>query len=319
MIVGHQKQWQFLKRSAEAGKIPHGFLFFGQPQLGKKKIALEFIKLLNCENKDKEKRPCQICSSCQSIEKGHHPDVLFVKPLEREIQISQIREIINRLSFRPFHSLFKAAILDQAHLMNQEAQTCLLKTLEEPKGKAILILVTEYPETLFLTLLSRVQKIKFYLAERKEIEDYLFRIGCPQDKIKFISSISFGKPGAAIDFLSDPKKLAAERQKLTDLTEIASSDLISRFQYAQKITNLDYPQNPREILESWLGYFRELLLWQAGAVSNSDSYPELQKNLKRYSLLKIRKIIKILQNIIFSLSTTNVNPRLSLETLMLEF
>ena len=322
MIIGHQKQWRFLRKSVELGKISHSFLFFGPAHLGKNFLALEFIKLLNCENDLLQKRPCQICRSCQDIEKEQHPDLLVIKPQNKEIQISQIRELTNRLSLRSFMSPFKAAIVDQAHSMNQEAQTALLKTLEEPKGNTVLILITEYPEMLFPTILSRVQKIKFYPVKKKEIEDYLSQKGYPQDKIKLISSISFGKPGAALNFLLNPEKLKAEHQKIADLIRITadSSDLISRFQYAKRITQktIESPQNTREILESWLRYFRELFLMNLGVISHSEGYPELQKVSKRYSLSKLWEIIEMLQKIIFFLSTTNINPRLALEILMLE-
>ena len=328
MILGHQKQWQFLRKSAEIERIPHGFLFFGQAQLGKKKIALEFIKLLNCQADLIQKRPCQTCRSCRDIENGRHLDFLLIKPQGKEIQISQIRDLSQRLSLKPYQSSFKAVILDQAHLMNQEAQGALLKTLEEPKGKALLILITEYPEILFPTILSRVQKIKFHLVERKEIEDYLSQKGCPQDKIKLISSISFGKPGVAINLLSNPEKLELEHQKLIDLIKIitSNSDLVSRFQYAKRIVQQvkqtqevsEFSQSLNEILESWLRCFRELLLIKSGAVSNPGIYPDLQKIIQKYSLKKIREILETFQKIIFFLSTTNINPRLTLEMLMLE-
>jgi len=325
MLIGHQKQWQFLRKSVEIGKIPHAFLFFGQAQLGKRTLALEFVKLLNCQSDLIDKKPCQICQSCKNIEKEQHPDLLIVKPRDKEIQISQIRDLSQRLSLRPFQSPFKAAILDQAHLMNQEAQTALLKTLEEPKGSAVLILITEYPEMLFPTILSRTQKIKFYPIERKKIENFLNQKGCPKDKVKLISSISFGKPGVAINFLSNPEKLETEFQKLTDLIKIttSNSDLASRFQYVKKIVqkaqpDLGFSRTVSEILESWLRYFREILLIKSRVISDSDSYPELQKIFKKYSLTELKIILQMLQKIIFFLSTTNINSRLALEILMLE-
>jgi len=326
MVIGHQKQWQFLKKSVEIGKIAHAFLFFGQAQLGKKTLALEFIKLLNCQNDSLAKKPCQVCRSCQDIERRQHPNLLIVEPQNKEIQISQIRELINKLTLKPFTSSFKTAILDQAHLMNQESQTALLKTLEEPKGDTVLILITEYPEALFSTILSRVQKIKFFPVERKEIESFLNKKGFPPDKIRLISDISFGRPGIAINFLSNPEKLESEKQKLVDLMKITDphSDLISRFQYVKKISQKssdsaqNTSQNLKETLDGWLRYFREVLLIGAGATPDFDNSPELQMLSKRYSLPKLRKIIQTLQNIIFFLSTTNINNRLALEILMLE-
>ena len=157
LIIGHQKQWQYLKKLAETDKLPHALLFYGQEKLGKKTFALEFVKWLLKDD----------------IEKRQHPDFIFIEPEEKEIKISQIRELIWRLSLKPSLAPLKAAIINQAHCMNQEAQSCFLKTLEEPKGKTVLILVSEYPEALFPTILSRLQKIRFYPPKLAEMDDYL--------------------------------------------------------------------------------------------------------------------------------------------------
>jgi len=88
MLIGHQKIWQFLKKAIEMDKLSHAYLFFGEESLGKRKLAKEFIKLLNCQNSDK---PCQTCHSCQDIEKEVHPDLILIEPKKKEIQIAQIR------------------------------------------------------------------------------------------------------------------------------------------------------------------------------------------------------------------------------------
>lgn len=339
MILGHQKQWNFLKKSAELGQIPHAFLFFGQEQLGKKKIAIEFIKLLNCQDNSTNEKPCQVCYSCQGIEKLQHPDLLFIEPRGKEIQISQIRNLSRRLFLRPFQSFFKTAILNQAHLMNQNAQAALLKTLEEPKGNTVLILVTEYPEMLSSTILSRVQKIKFHPVKREEIKSYLSQKGLAQEDIRAILSFSLGRPGAVVDLLNE-ERLENKRQELTNLIKIISSDsnLASRFQFVKRISQKaqklsdekktsslsseasDFSLRSEliEILESWLRYFREFLLLKVGVLPSSESCPEFQKILKKYSISKIKEIIKTIQKISFFLSTTNVNSKSALEIIMLE-
>ena len=93
-IIGHQKQWQFLKKLAESGKIPHSLLFEGGEKLGKSNAAFEFIKLLFCQEKDFSKRPCQNCRACQDMEKKQHPHLILIEQITNEIQIFQIRELI---------------------------------------------------------------------------------------------------------------------------------------------------------------------------------------------------------------------------------
>lgn len=301
MILGHQKQWQFLKRLVKNGKVPHAFLFSGQSQLGKKKVAFEFLKLLNCQEKN---RPCQVCRNCQEIEKKSYPDLIFITPLKKEIQISQIRELSWKLSLRPYSAPLKAAILDQAHLMNQETQSSFLKTLEEPKGKTVFILVTEFPERLFPTIISRCQTLKFYPVPLSEIKEYLLNQGASEDLATKISQLSFGKPGRAIDFLLNPEKIRDQKRRIKEIETLSNSDLSFRFQYAKEISQ--DPQVLKETLDIWLEYFREILL------------KTVKEQIKYYSLAKLRKILKLLQTTKLLISTTNINPRLALEILLLE-
>ncbi len=162
-MLRNPKQWQFLKKTAELGKTPHALLFYGRSACGKQALALEFIKLLNCEAKNFEARPCLTCRSCLDIEKNAHPDLTIVEPQEgKEIKIVQIRNLQNSLSLKAYSAPFKAAIIDQAHLLNQEAQSAFLKILEEPRGNSLFILVSEYPEMLLPTILSRVERLRFY-------------------------------------------------------------------------------------------------------------------------------------------------------------
>ena len=292
MTIGHQKQWQFLRKSLELGKRSHAYLFSGETQLGKKKFALEFAKLINGENFD-----------------FGHPDLILIEPSEgREIQIIQIRELIQKLSLKPYSAFLKVAMIDQAHLMNSEAQNCFLKTLEEPKGNTVLILITEAPETLFPTIRSRCEIIKFYPVKISEIENYLKNQGISKEKSKAIARLSLGRPGLAIDFLTNPQKLENQKKTIEELIKISSgkTSLSLRFQYAK-----DLAMNPElsEILNIWLSYFRTLLLEQFLP-------PEVKK--PEYPFSKLKNIIKQIQNTNFLISTKNINPRLALEILMLQ-
>lgn len=318
MLLGHQKQWQFLKKAAEIGKISHSFLFFGEEKVGKKTLAFEFVKLLNCKLPDYSKRPCQVCSSCESIQKRKHPDLYLVEPLngenrKTEILISQIRELSQKLSLRSFSALFKMAIIDQAHCLTKEAQSCFLKTLEEPKGKTILILITEYPDLLLTTILSRVQKLKFTPIKRKEIEDYFKNQGYPEEKAKFLAFLSSGRPGVALEFLSHPEKLKKEKQKITEFLQVISPDsnLALRFQFVKNLVS--QKEDLKETLNIWLKYFRNIFFKKVGAGSYDLDYPFVNK----FSLTKIKNTLSLLEKISFLVSKTNVNPKLALEILMI--
>ena len=245
---GHQKQWQFLKKSAELGRLPHALLFYGQKGLGKKALAIEFSKFL--------------------IKEISPPDFILIEPQGKEIQIAQIRSLMQKLSFKPYLADFKIAVLDKAHLMTQESQNCFLKFLEEPTDKTYLILITEYPAMLLPTILSRVQKIRFFPAEGWKNED--------------------------------------NKDLISDLIKMSESDLASRFQYAKNIS----AQDLKEILDTWLRYFRKIFINRLTGQRIED--------FNQYSLFKLKDIIRHIQSTKFLISTTNTNPRLALEILLIE-
>jgi len=285
MIIGHQKQWRFLKKSLEMDKLSHVYLFCGQEKLGKKTFALEFLKLINSQ---------------RSLGNGH-PDLVLIEPEGSTIQIAQIRELSRRMSLKPHSTTFKTAIIDRAHCLNQEAQNCFLKILEEPKGRTLLILITEMPELLFPTILSRVQKIKFFPVKKNEIKGHLKKQGVKDTEAEEISELSLGKPGLAMDFISDPEILKKQKKTIKELIAISKADLSFRFQYAK---DLSADGNIKETLDIWLRYFREALI------------SGISRNQK---VCKFKNIIEQIEKTNFLISTTNVNSKLALEALMLEF
>jgi DNA polymerase-3 subunit delta' len=331
VLIGHKKQWQLLQKSVELGKISHAYLFFGQEKIGKKTLAFEFAKLINCQNPDFLKRPCQKCSSCEAIQKSlsqnieQYPDLAILEPKnlvskktsqkKKEIKISQIRDLIWRLSLHSFSSPYKIAIIDKAHFMNQDAQSCFLKTLEEPRGDTVLILITEYPEILLSTIRSRVQKIKFNPVEKVEIENFLKSKGIPDEKAKNISSFSFGKPGLAIEFFNDLKNFEKQKQRTAELLKIVSknSAISAKFNYVKDITSEN--SDLKEVLEMWLRFFRNVLILRIGKDAKKAKEDEYFGN---YSISKLEAIINLIQNTIFLISKTNINQKLALEVLMLE-
>jgi len=286
MIIGHQKQWDFLSKATETTRFSHAYLFSGLEKLGKRTLALELVSFL----------------FRQDVKKlNSHPDMIFIEPQAKEIKISQIKDLIWRLSLRPSLARTKVAIIDNAHLMNQEAQTCLLKTLEEPKGNTLLILVTDKIQELFPTILSRVQTIKFYPVNDEEIKDYLKKQQIAEKDLEEISEISAGRPGVAVDFVEDKQKINIFRERIKEIEKISKADLTFRFQYVKDLSeNL---QQTRELLDVWTSYFRGKLINAVG-----DQRPTLG----------LRKILNFLQKTNFLISSTNVNPRLALETLMIE-
>lgn len=287
MIIGHQKQWDFLKNMVVLDKVPHALLFSGEEKLGKKKLAFEFAKLL----------------LGQDIGKQLHPDFFFIQPRNKNIQIAQIRDLAEKIGQKSYYGSWKVAILDQAHSMTQEAQNCLLKTLEEPLGKTCMILVSEHPFLLLATILSRVQEIKFFPVKNQPTQEYLKSQGLSEQSIAEILKFSFGRPGLAIDFLLDPEKLKDQKKKIQEFLAILRGDLVFRFQKAAALSKST--PDLKEILDIWLNYLRKTL------------FAKMEKK-DFEGVLKIKGILEEVARVRPVLVDINVNKRLALENLFLQ-
>jgi len=305
-IIGHEKQRDFLKKIVKTGKISHAFLFSGPEKIGKKTSVIEWASLIFNED---------------FFARKEHPDLIFIHPQGKEIQISQIRNLSWRLSLKPYSAPYKMAIIDQAHLMNQEAQTALLKTLEEPRGNTILNLITEYPETLFPTIISRVQNLKFYPIEKEKIKKYLKEKGIPEAKAEKIAKLSFGRLGLAVDFLENGQKMEELDKKIKEIIRVSNLDLASRFNYVKDLSQ--QPEDLKEVLNTWLSYYREALLLTINEKENIKYYSFSEylsdSKISNLGIEKLKNILREIQSTIFLISNTNINPRLALEKLMLEF
>ncbi len=234
MLIGHKKQWELLKKKLEQNQLSHAYLFTGAKEIGKKTFAIEFVKLLNCLSGNG--KPCQKCINCQMIEKNSFPDFKIInkKSDKSEIDISQIREVQNFLSYKSYYGSFKTVMVDDAEKMNQEAQSCFLKTLEEPKGKTLLILISSKPDMLLGTIISRCQTLKFFRPNELPL---------------------------------NPERTKKEQEILKDLIPVINSNLADKFKYAKSLDLEE--QEFGEILEVIQKYFRNLLLSEVGIEKTS--------------------------------------------------
>lgn len=162
----YETHWEFLKNASRIGKLSHAYIFSGNDTASQKQLAVLCSQLLNCESQKKEK-PCAQCLSCRITQERKHPDLLWIEGM-REIPISAIRNLHHHLSLSTWQSPFKIAVIEEAHCMNQEAQSALLKNLEEPKKNTIFFLLTCHPDALFDTIRSRAQELRWYVFPKSQ-------------------------------------------------------------------------------------------------------------------------------------------------------
>jgi len=153
------------------GRLSHAYLFTGPRGVGKTTMARILAKAVNCE-KPVGAEPCDECSMCEEIRQGHALDVIEIDGASNR-RIADIRDLRQKVGFAPSRANRKVYIIDEVHMLTNEAFNALLKTLEEPPEKVIFIFATTEPHKVPLTITSRCQRFDFRSINRGEIAEYL--------------------------------------------------------------------------------------------------------------------------------------------------
>jgi DNA polymerase III subunit delta' len=179
-IIGHRRLVTLLSRAVAQDTLPPALLFAGPAGVGKRTTAVALAETINClEPVASESLPrdaCGKCASCRRIARGVHPDVLIVEPGDPgSIKIEQVRDVVDRAGYRPFEGRRRVVVIDDADAMTDDAQSALLKTLEEPPPASAFVLVSAIPDALLPTVLSRCPRLRFGELLATEVTDALMR------------------------------------------------------------------------------------------------------------------------------------------------
>lgn len=168
------QQWGHLDGLLQQQKLPHAFLLSGSAGVGKKRFALAFAQYLMCES-PKLSMACGECRQCLLNLANTHPDIKNLEPAEvgKQIKVDEIRDLVAYLSHTSQQGGYKVAILAPAEAMNVNAANALLKSLEEPAAKTLLLLLTDNLGQLLPTIRSRCQLVKFPLPSREAALSWL--------------------------------------------------------------------------------------------------------------------------------------------------
>ena len=230
-ILGQDSAVAQLTKALQSDRLAHAYLFHGPRGTGKKLTALEFTKALYCSADPSG--ACGACTSCRRIVNRNHPDVLLVEPegsASRAVRIEAIRMIQNRLSYKPYESERTTIIIDSCELLTLPASNALLKTLEEPPGNALLLLLAGRKEALPLTIISRCRLLPFRPLAPQHIATLLCQRGTDADTARSAASLADGSLEAFVE--TDPAQLLERRRAaydlLTDTLAARDSGLFSR-------------------------------------------------------------------------------------------
>ena len=210
---------RMLKTALGKRRLAHAHLFEGPDSVGKKLTALTFAKAVNCDELSDDS--CDTCVSCLRTDDGKHPDVTIIEPVKagRTIKVDTMSELIERAVLKPYKGRYRVAIIVDAERMNAAAANKFLKTLEEPPGNSLFVLVSHSPDQLPATITSRCQRVKFHPLTPHTIEVLLARErNLPPERARVISVLAQGQMGKAFE-LADSEKREFVTKLVTDLTE----------------------------------------------------------------------------------------------------
>lgn len=163
---------KILKNAVKNNQLSHAYLLVGSRGTGKTSAARILAKAVNCESPLKDGNPCEKCRVCKSVSGGEFLDLIEIDAASNR-GIDQIRELKERIEFSPSVGKYKIYIIDEVHMLTNEAFNALLKTLEEPPEHVIFILATTDAHKLPATILSRCQRYDFKLGGDDEVRDML--------------------------------------------------------------------------------------------------------------------------------------------------
>ncbi len=300
-VVGQDHVTRTLRNAIAAGRTSHAYLFCGPRGTGKTTVAKVLAKALNCEE-GPTPDPCGQCEACIRIQEGRSMDVIEIDAASNR-GIDEIRDLRERVKFAPVEERYKVYIIDEVHMLTQEAFNALLKTLEEPPQRVVFILATTEPHRVLATILSRCQRFDFRRLTISELSGQVSRVaeaeGIQLDK-DAVRLIATGAQGAARDALGLLEQCAAYtggkityehavaalgvagfRNVVEFCDAVIQGDLAGALTLVREL--IDSGHDPAMFLRDVLEHFRNLLVLQAcGFKPDLIDVPETSAaNLKR--------------------------------------
>lgn len=339
-VFGQKKPVRLLTTLLLNETIPHAFLFFGPEGVGKKAAATAFAMACNCMARGErtrdtkirfdpysipdqiaEKRPCGDCKSCRKIESGSHPDIILIQPSGSFIRIDQIRHLCSTLAMKPYEARLRVVIISDAQTMNASSGNALLKVLEEPPDKTIIILTATRVSDLLPTIVSRCRHIRFNPIPRRRIETVLIENGGTDgDDAEKIAIMANGSVSKALSIANPKNKINWINRRTWLIYEVQSlptRPIPSRLAFAAILSkNKDALADSLKVIEFW---FRDLVVYKYNSerIINTDLRKKIQQASQQMSvvslLTKIKNIHSARKNI-----QANTNLRLTLEVLIMQ-
>ena len=316
-VSGQEHITTTLKNEIVAGRLNHAYLFTGSRGTGKTTCAKILAKAVNCLNVHNG-NPCGECEVCRGIDDGSILDVVEMDAASNR-NIDDIRQIIDEVQFKPAKCKYRVYIVDEVHMLTQQAFNALLKTLEEPPEHVIFILATTEVHKLPQTILSRCQKFEFHRIPPRAIADRLLFVAQQEDvtlsdsAAMLIASVADGalRDGLSLldrciaissDIDENVVRNAAGLARKTYLYELAACVINKNTAKSLEIIDRLYGESKdmARLCDELIAHFRALMLIKSVKnprdilVMSEDEFEDAQTQSDYFSLADIVYYIDVL-------------------------
>ncbi len=337
-IIDQDRPIRILTAFLQKGTIPHALLFTGIEGVGKERAAVAMAMACNCAKNDAASdferhvssvsgcsntsrpiitEPCGSCKSCRKIAADNHPDVIRLKPSGPTLKIDQIRSTCQTLAMKSYEARWRLVIICDAQKMNPAASNALLKMLEEPPARTILVLVATQPADLLPTIVSRCQPIRFNPISKIKLETALIdEQGIEPGDAAIIAAMAGGSLSRALR-LYQANWIERRNWLIKELDSLSNGSANRLLAFGDQLAkNKDDLPDALEVLQS---YLRDLIVAKIYPGKMLDqktaSYPDqFSQDMSLTSLLSKFETIQSTQNSI----QTGTNLRLAMESMVLK-
>lgn len=316
-----------LRQHIAANRLRHAYLFSGPQGVGRRTLALNFAQAINCPSPTAPGVPCGTCRTCQQIARMQQADLSVTQSAAEgeSLKVEQVRDLQRALSLAPYESAYRVALLLRFEEATDGSQNALLKTLEEPNERVILLVTADEPENLLPTIASRCELLRLRPLPLEELADALVKKkDLDADSAKLIAHIAGGRPGYALRLAEDESLLAARQEWLEDLFALVSASRRKRLAYSESKARgrdrAETKQSLRDGLAHWLSLWRDVLLASSGssaALANLDYTDQIANLAGKIGEKSAAKTVARLEHAFVRLP--NANLQLMLDALLLEW
>ncbi len=289
MYPWQEHAWRRLQAAAESRRLPHALLLTGPQGCGKGMFAAAFARVLLCERPTAAGTACGRCRSCELLEAGTHPNLIQVSPEEDSIaiRIDQIRALIEQIALTTAGAeAMRVVLIQPADAMNRNAANSLLKTLEEPPLRTLLILVAHAPATLPATIRSRCQRIDFGGERTRKIR---WLRGQLKAEIAAECALGLANGGPLLALAMERAGVYAERSRMMVELRGLASGKAEPITTAARWSALDMTSTLRVLVSLLQDLIRSKSAAPAELLQHADLHQVLQTTAERIDLSKLTR------------------------------